>query len=259
MRGLRAIDLSDPDSNAYVPYPSPLYGNQFVQVSQGDHQLVFSSDIGSPSAAYNASDLTVLNLQEKAGGTTTSAGVTTCAGSTATAGRSTSLTTAGDPEEMGRSTRSAARSFPGQVLAAVSETGEPNSTSVVSDGQTVDTLNLATGVLTPFATGFVKASGEVWVSAAGGDTAGPLGPAGPSGATGASGPRGPSGHSELVICVHVGRTTKCTTDVISGSLTVGDRSPAVRATISRNGHRYATGTASSERGPIRSRFEQDTR
>jgi hypothetical protein len=50
------------------------------------------------------------------------------------------------------------------VLAAVSETGAPNSSAVLADGQTVDTLNLATGILTPFATGFVKASGEVWVS-----------------------------------------------------------------------------------------------
>jgi hypothetical protein len=53
--------------------------------------------------------------------------------------------------------------LPGEVLAAVSETGAPNSSAVLADGHAVDTLNLATGVLTPFATGFAKASGEVWV------------------------------------------------------------------------------------------------
>lgn len=49
------------------------------------------------------------------------------------------------------------------MLAAVSETGAPNSSAVLADGHTVDALNLATGILTPFATGFAKASGEVWV------------------------------------------------------------------------------------------------
>ena len=50
----------------------------------------------------------------------------------------------------------------------MSETGPPNSSSVVSDGHTVDTFNLAAGILTPFATGFVKAAGAVWVPVGGG-------------------------------------------------------------------------------------------
>jgi hypothetical protein len=152
------LDLSDPDSNAYVPYSSPLYGNQFMQVGQGDHQLVFSSDIGNPSAADNGSDLTVLNLQEQLGTTTRSAGVDDVRWVDGDGGTFYVVDDNGGPAGTGAVYAITGPFFPGQALAAVSETGTPNSSSVNPDGRTVDTLDLATGILTPFASGFVKAS-----------------------------------------------------------------------------------------------------
>jgi hypothetical protein len=157
------LALSDPDSNAYVPDSSPLYANQFLQVSQGDHQLIFASDIGSPAAPYDATDLTVLNLQEQVGATTTSAGVDDVRWVDGHGGTFYVVDDSGGPGGNGAIYAITGPFSPGEVLAAVSETGAPNSSAVVADGQTVDTLNLATGILTPFATGFVKASGEVWV------------------------------------------------------------------------------------------------
>lgn len=158
-----ALALSDPDSNAYVPDSSPLYARQFLQVSQGDHQLIFASDIGSDDAAYNASDLTVLNLQEQVGASTVSAGVDDVRWVDGHGGTFYVVDDSGGPGGTGAVYAITGAFSPGEVLAAVSETGAPNTSAVVADGQTVDTLNLATGVLTPFATGFVKASGEVWV------------------------------------------------------------------------------------------------
>ena len=158
-----ALALSDPDSNAYVPDSSPLYANQFLQVSQGDHQLIFAGDIGSPAAPYNASDLTVLNLQEQVGATITSAGVDDVRWVDGQGGTFYVVDDSGGPGGNGAIYAITGPFRPGEVLAAVSETGAPNSSAVLADGQTVDTLNLATGTLTPFASGFVKASGEVWV------------------------------------------------------------------------------------------------
>jgi hypothetical protein len=158
-----ALALSDPDSNAAVPDSSLLYARQFLQVSQGDHQLIFARDIGSSAAPYNASDLTVLNLQEQTGATTTSAGVDDVRWVDGHGGTFYVVDDSGGPGGNGAIYAITGAFLPGEVLAAVSETGAPNSSAVLADGHTVDTLNLATGILTPFATGFAKASGEVWV------------------------------------------------------------------------------------------------
>ena len=127
-----------------------------MQDSQGDHQLIFVSDAGSPAAPYNATDLTVLNLSEKVGSALTSAGVDDVRWADGDGGTLYVVDDTAAPAATARSTRSAGPFFPGEVFASVSETGPPNSSSVVADGQTVDTLNLATGTLTPFATGFAK-------------------------------------------------------------------------------------------------------
>jgi hypothetical protein len=158
-----ALALSDPDSNAGVPDSSSLYARQFLQVSQGDHQLIFARDVGSTGAPYNASDLTVLNLQEQAGATTTSAGVDDVRWVDGHSGTFYVVDNGGGPGGNGAVYAITGPFLPGEVLAAVSETGPPNSSTVLADGHTVDMLNLATGILTPFATGFAKASGEVWV------------------------------------------------------------------------------------------------
>jgi len=235
-----ALDLSDPDSNAYVPYSSPLYGNQFAQVSQGDHQLIFVSDIGSPSAPYNATDLTVLNLAEKVGSTTTSAGIDDVRWADGDGGTLYVVDDSGGGGGAGAIYAITGPFFPGEALATVSETGPPNSSSVVTDGQTVDTLNLASGVLTPFATGFVKASGEVWVPAGGGESSGPQGPAGPAGPPGATGPRGPAGHTVIVICIVSWWKASCDKQSIAGVANLGG-AKIEHATLSRGARRYATG------------------
>jgi hypothetical protein len=236
-----ALDLSDPDSNSYVPYSSPLYGNHFAQVSQGDHQIVFASDAGLPSAPYNASDLTVLNLQEKTTSGTVSAGIDDVHWADGDGGTLYVVDASGGAGGNGAIYAISGPFYPGEALATVSEAGAPNSSAVTSDGRTVDTLNLATGVLTPLASGFVKAAGEVWVPAGGG---GDTGVAGPPGATGAAGPRGPAGHSELVICIAWARNTVCSNQLVGGPVFAGDGKP-VHATLSRAGERYASGTARS--------------
>ena len=175
--GSGPLDLSDPDSNAWVPWSSPLYGGDFAQVSQGDHQIIFASDVGSPTAPYNASDLTVLNLQEKTAAGVQSAGIDDVRWADGDGGTLYVVDDNGGAGGNGAIYAISGPFFPGEPFAAVSETGAPNSSSVASDGQTVDTLNLASGILTPFASGFVKASGEVWVPSGGGDETGPAGPA----------------------------------------------------------------------------------
>ncbi len=89
--------------------------------------------------------------------------------------------------------------------------------------------------------------------------AGPAGPAGPTGATGAAGATGPSGKIELVTCNtvtvfvkekvkgkshRVKRTKqKCTGKLVSGTVKFRTNRAVVKATLSRAGQVYATGTA----------------
>ncbi len=42
------LNLSDPDSNAVVPWTSPRFGGDFVLDSQGDSELIFARDPGTP-------------------------------------------------------------------------------------------------------------------------------------------------------------------------------------------------------------------
>jgi len=156
------LDLSDPDSNAYVPPSSPLYARQFMQVSQGDHELIFVRDITGAGAPFDADDLTTLPLSERVGDTTTSAGVDDVRWVAGERGTLYVVDDSGGDGGNGAIYAIRGPFTPGEALAAVSETGAPNSADVVSDGHTVDTLDLATGVLTPFATGFEHASGEAW-------------------------------------------------------------------------------------------------
>jgi virginiamycin B lyase len=84
--------------------------------------------------------------------------------------------------------------------------------------------------------------------------AGAIGPAGPTGAQGAAGPRGTPGELRLVTCKtvtvtvrgHKVKRRRCTTRLISGtaSFTTG---ATARATLTRHGRRYATGTATHAR------------
>jgi hypothetical protein len=85
--------------------------------------------------------------------------------------------------------------------------------------------------------------------------AGATGPAGEKGATGAAGTQGPAGppgaqgpagRVELVTCKKVGGKQKCTTKLVSGTVTF--TAASARATLSRHGVVYAAGTASTARG-----------
>ncbi len=216
-----------------MPWSSPFFGGQFAQVSQGDHQIIFASDIGSPSAAYNASDLTALNLQEKTASGTQSAGVDDVRWADGDGGTLYVVDDSGGPGGNGAIYAIAGPFFPGEAFASVSETGAPNSSSVAADGETLDTLNLATGILTPFASGFSKASGIAWVPAGGGDQSGPAGPAGPPGQTG---PRGPVGVSVVLVCIDFHGEVACFKHHLGGDVHTGGL-----AILSRGGVRYAAG------------------
>jgi Divergent InlB B-repeat domain/Collagen triple helix repeat (20 copies) len=101
------------------------------------------------------------------------------------------------------------------------------------------------------ASGEAGAPGETGTAGAAGangasGTAGAQGPAGPAG------PEGPAGKVQIVTCKKVGKKQKCTTKTVSG--TVKFTTSSTRATLSRHGIVYATGTASNARGHMRLRL-----
>lgn len=102
-------------------------------------------------------------------------------------------------------------------------------------------------------------NGQVTLSYTGGPVPQlPVGPQGAPGPTGPAGPQGAAGKIELVICTTTTKTVKvhgktkkvqskkCSTKVVSGVVTF--TATASRATLSRNGHLYATGVVSTVNG-----------
>ena len=77
---------------------------------------------------------------------------------------------------------------------------------------------------------------------------GATGPQGPVGPAGARGPAGPSGKVELVACKKVKGKQRCRTKLISGTVKFTTTGLVSRATLSRHGVVYATGTARTARG-----------
>jgi hypothetical protein len=77
---------------------------------------------------------------------------------------------------------------------------------------------------------------------------GSTGPAGSAGPTGPTGPPGPAGKIELVTCKKVRGKQKCTTKVVSGTISFTTASDALKATLSRHGRLTATGTVRSVDG-----------
>jgi DNA-binding beta-propeller fold protein YncE len=106
---------------------------------------------------------------------------------------------------------------------------------------------------------FLKA-GEVGVAGKEGAT-GATGPVGKKGATGArggqgpAGPRGPAGTVELVTCRTVRGRRHCTAKLVSGTVKFVAAGTAAKATLSRHGVVYATGTARVEHGRTSLRLE----
>jgi hypothetical protein len=74
------------------------------------------------------------------------------------------------------------------------------------------------------------------------------GAAGPQGPTGAQGPAGPAGKIELVTCRTVKGKQRCTARLVSGTVKFATVGQSARATLSRHGVVYATGTARTVRG-----------
>ena len=84
-------------------------------------------------------------------------------------------------------------------------------------------------------------------------TAGPqglVGPTGTSGPTGPAGKEGPAGKVEIVTCTKKGGKQTCTTKLVSGPVKFTATASAARATLSRHGKVFATGSARKVKGQI---------
>jgi hypothetical protein len=137
------LALNDPDSNASVPGASPRFGGQFVLDAQGNQQLVFAARLGS-----NAPGLTRLGLSH--GGQ--SAGVDDVRWA------STSSATLIVVDNKAGIVYAVTGPFAaGQAFASLDTVGSAAQTTEV------DTINLASGELTPFLTGFATAKGLLWL------------------------------------------------------------------------------------------------
>jgi hypothetical protein len=136
------LGLKDPDSNANVPVTSPRFGGDFVLAAQADQQLVFAAGLGG-----NRVSLQRLSLTH--GGQ--SAGVDDVRW--AARGRGTLYIV-----DNGTNTVYAVKGpfTAGQAFGSLDTVGTAATTTEV------DTIDLATGVLSPFVTGLSKAKGLVW-------------------------------------------------------------------------------------------------
>ena len=165
------LALTDPDSNAVVPWSSPLYAGQFMLDSQADQQLVFADNItGSPS-------LTQLPLNQ--GGTP--AGVDDVQWSDGDGGTLYVVDSG-----TGSIWAVTGPFVPGQSFASLDTVGAAAHTTEV------DRLNLSTGTLTSFITGLTTSKGLLWVPGGQGP-AGPTGPGGNNGGNGSNGSNGTNG------------------------------------------------------------------
>jgi hypothetical protein len=143
------LALTDPDSNANVPAASPLFGGQVVLDGQADQQLVFAAQIGSA-----APNLTRLRLSHSGEG----AGVDDIRW---TAGSGGTLIVV----DSGAGTVYAVEG----PFAAGAAFASLDTVGLAAQTTEVDTIDLASGELTPFLTGLTKAKGLVWLPGPEGD------------------------------------------------------------------------------------------
>jgi hypothetical protein len=144
------LGLTDPDSNAIVAGSSPRFGGQFVIDSQGDQQLVFVKNI-QRAGPFGAARLTQLPLSH--GGT--AAGVDDVRWA---AGRGGSLFAVDEKAGAGAIYRIKGPFHAGQAFASLDTVGNKATTTEV------DTIDLKTGALKPFATGLAQSKGLLWVA-----------------------------------------------------------------------------------------------
>lgn len=178
--GDTTLGLTDPDSNAEVPFFASSFGGDYVLDSQADQQLIFVNGIDT-AGSFGPGNLTQLPLTHDDPahpGNTIGAGVDDIRW---TGGGGGSLIIV---DGQSNTVYDITGPFPDfQAFAALDTVGAN------ADTTEVDSLDPATGKLTTFATGFGAAKGLLWVATPG--TPGATGPQGPPGATGPQGPVGP--------------------------------------------------------------------
>ena len=131
------LNLSDPDSSLVMPRTATRFAGQLLLDSQGDSQLVFLAHPGSADATAS-----VLNLATQVDDT-----------AVATSKHGTLFVVDGSADQI----KAISGSFPlGQVIVAI-----PADSSSMAG--TLATLNLKTGKLTPFKTGFKSPKGLLFV------------------------------------------------------------------------------------------------
>jgi hypothetical protein len=131
------LNLSDPDSSGFVPASAPRFGGQLLVDSQGDSQLVFLSDPGHPSKA------TVLNLNTQ---------VDDSAFATSSQGTLYVVD----------NTKNTVVAVRGDFHAGDAFTSVPTDSATLPG--VLGRLNLNTGQVTPFGTGFGNPKGLLFVS-----------------------------------------------------------------------------------------------
>jgi hypothetical protein len=135
------LNLSDADSNATVPSSSPRFGGQLMLDSQGDSELVFATDPLSPSG-----QLTLLTL-------TSSAGAPQVVVGWATSRRATLLVADQSQDQIDAITGPFGV---GTVITAI-----PNDSQALA--RDLGTIDLQTGDVTPFASGFGSPKGLLFL------------------------------------------------------------------------------------------------
>jgi hypothetical protein len=163
--GTTTLALTDPDSNAEVPFFAPFFGGDYVLDGQADQQLIFVNGIDTASS-FGPGNLTQLPLKHddpSNPSSTLSAGVDDIRWSE---GDSGSLIVV---DGMSNVVYKITGPFPAfQAFASLDTLGANANTTEV------DALDPATGKLSPFITGFGTAKGLLWVPNRGSE--GPQGP-----------------------------------------------------------------------------------
>lgn len=138
------LNLTDPDSNAVVPRNASMFGGDFVLDSQGDSELIFAADNGS-----SAPSLTVLNLNAGPGSTAPQVDDVRWA----TSPHGTLFVTDGKANTVYAITGS----FGADAVLTAIPSGSP---SLAGD---IGRIDLATGTVTPIATGFQSPKGLLYL------------------------------------------------------------------------------------------------
>jgi hypothetical protein len=147
------LALTDPDSNANVPASSPRFAGQFALVSQADQQIIFARGLGWGGDGWGGNgsgspQLTRLGLTY--GGM--SAGVDDVRWAAQDGG--TMLVV----DNKANTIYSITGPFQaGQAFAGLDTVGSTTNTTEL------DTIDLSTGALSPFATGFSTVKGLLWL------------------------------------------------------------------------------------------------